>query len=399
MSAQQAKVHRVIVIGRGMIGAAAARHLSARQDGITLLGPEEPRDAATHQGVFASHYDEGRLTRIADANPAWAVTAKRSIERYPEIESKSGIRFFYNSGYLGLGEAESAHLNKVEAVARGFGADIARLDRAGLLEGFPFLDLPPGVAALHERATAGHVSPRAMVRAQAEAARQQGTVLHAAAATRLTVTPNGVEVACDDGATLRADKVLVAAGAFSGACGLVPEDLDLRVFGRTVVFARCDGALAEELQAMPTLSQAETGAYILPPIRYPDGETYVKIGQGSPQDKRLVSLIDLQDWFKGVGAEDNRRDFRRIVTALIPALERCRHWHSASCAVTQTASGLPIIDFLPGGRVAVAVGGNGKGAKSSDDWGYLAACLVAEGDWDHPVRREDLALPARGKRL
>ena len=26
----------------------------------------------------------------------------------------------------------------------------------------------------------------------------------------------------------------------------------------------------------------------------------------------------------------------------------------------------------------MAVGGNGKGAKSSDDWGYLAACLVAE---------------------
>jgi TolB-like protein len=44
-------------------------------------------------------------------------------------------------------------------------------------------------------------------------------------------------------------------------------------------------------------------------------------------------------------------------------------------------------------RVAVATGGNGKGAKSCDDWGWLAARLMTDADWDHPVSRDRLRLP------
>jgi sarcosine oxidase len=46
-------------------------------------------------------------------------------------------------------------------------------------------------------------------------------------------------------------------------------------------------------------------------------------------------------------------------------------------------------------RIAVAVVCNGKGAKSSDDWGWLAARLLAGLEWDHPVDRERLRLPAQ----
>ena len=33
---------RFIVVGRGMMGAAAARHLAKQVDGIAVIGPDEP---------------------------------------------------------------------------------------------------------------------------------------------------------------------------------------------------------------------------------------------------------------------------------------------------------------------------------------------------------------------
>ena len=124
-------------------------------------------------------------------------------------------------------------------------------------------------------------------------------------------------------------------------------------------------------------STPKSGAYILPPIRYPDGRHYLKIGIGSTADPELRSLPDLIRWFKSAGSADNRRAFQAFLTRLIPALDRCRHWHTDTCAVSFTATGLPYIDWVLDDRIAVAVVCNGKGAKSSDDWGWLAARLMA----------------------
>jgi sarcosine oxidase len=387
-------MHRIIVIGRGLVGSAASRHLSALTDGVAVLGPDEPADRAAHTGVFASHYDEGRITRVVDRDPAWAVTAKRSIDRYADIETRSGIRFFTNAGYLGIGAAGSDYLDRSEAVARMFGADTTRLDAAGIAARFPFMAVPDGAEGLYESLRAGYVSPRAMVRAQTEVARQQGAVIIADEAISVRAIAEGVEVGTARGSTLRAERVLVATGAFTDACGLLPVDLKLRVFGRTVVLAHIDDGLLAELGGMPALTDAESGAYILPPIRYPDGRHYLKIGIGSTADPELRSLPDLTGWFKSAGSAENRRDFQAFLTRLIPALNRCRHWHTNTCAVTWTVTGLPYIDHVLDDRIAVAVVCNGKGAKSSDDWGWLAARLVAGLEWDHPVSRKRLRLPA-----
>lgn len=384
---------RTIVIGRGLIGSAAGRHLSAICDGVALLGPDEPADRASHSGVFASHYDEGRMTRIVDPDPAWSITAKRSIERYADLEARSGIRFFTEAGYLGIGQPGSDYLDRSEACGRANGADLARLDAAGIAGRFPFLRVAADADGLYEGKRAGHLSPRAMVRAQTEVARQQGAAIIADEASAVRPTRAGVEVLTAGGEVLRAERALVAAGAFTDACGLSPVRLDLKVFGRTVVLARVEGEVAEALRGMPTMGHAETGAYILPPIRYPDGHSYVKIGIGTPADAQMRSLEDLSRWFKGSGSDDNRRDFKTFITALIPPLSCCEHWHTDTCVTAWTGSGLPYIDYALDGRIAVAVGGNGKGAKSSDDWGWLAAQLVAGREWDHPVARDRLRLP------
>lgn len=378
-------MYRAIVIGRGLIGSAAGRHLSRTVEGVALLGPDEPKDRATHHGVFGSHYDEGRMTRVVDPVPAWAITAQRSIDRYAEIEAESGISFFTNSGYLGLGKSGADYLRRSEVVGRGLKADVHRLSPPEVRRRFPFLTIAADAEGLYEGDRAGHVSPRAMVRAQTEAARKRGADIVSAEATAVRTVTGGVEVETSSGDTLRAERVLIATGAFTELCGLSPTDLKLRVFGRTVVLVRIDDDFPEDLSGMPTMVHVETGAYILPPIRYPDGKVYLKIGIGTTDDLEPESLADLQHWFKGPGSDDNRREFRQFLVDLIPSLAHCSAWHSDSCAVTWTASGLPTIDYLVDNRIAVAVGGNGKGAKSADDWGWIAARMIAGQEWDHPL--------------
>ena len=88
------------VVGRGLTGSAAARHLAEQMPGVVLIGPDEHADWQSHGGVFASHYDEGRITRTIDPDENWARFANRSIARYRDIEARSGVAFFGERGCL-----------------------------------------------------------------------------------------------------------------------------------------------------------------------------------------------------------------------------------------------------------------------------------------------------------
>jgi len=385
-------MYRVIVVGRGLIGSAAARHLAETGDGIACIGPDEPADRAAHDGVFASHYDEGRMTRIADPFSEWSVTARLSIDRYRDLENRSGIRFFTPAGYLGLGGPGFDYNDRCVAASAPNGAVFERLDASDIAGRFPYLSVAGDVDGLIESGTAGYISPRAMVQAQTVLADKAGAHIDRGTVTALRPISGGVEIETSDGRQLTAEKALVATGAFTAACGLSPIDLGLTVYGRTVVLVRIEGSVAEELADMPTMIDCATGAYILPPIPYPDGHVYLKIGIGTDADRRLVSLPDFQNWFKSKGSEENRTQFTAFLKKLIPSLERCRHWHTDTCAVTQTASGFPVIDFVHDDRIAVAVGGCGKGAKGADEWGRIAGTLVQGNAWDSAVPRARLAL-------
>jgi sarcosine oxidase len=104
MGLKGTRMHKVIIVGRGLFGSAATRHLAERSDGILCVGPNEPKNRQTHTGVFGSHYDEGRMTRVVDPVSEWVVAAKNSIDRYADLEKRSGIKFFTSSGYLGIGD-------------------------------------------------------------------------------------------------------------------------------------------------------------------------------------------------------------------------------------------------------------------------------------------------------
>ncbi|MEZ4681800.1 MAG: hypothetical protein R2932_47065 [Caldilineaceae bacterium] len=88
----QSAHYEYIVVGNGLMGSAATRYLSQWSDRVALIGPGEPADHSRHEGVFSSHYDEGRLAHKHSQDPIWDVISRCAVV-YPELEAQSGSPF------------------------------------------------------------------------------------------------------------------------------------------------------------------------------------------------------------------------------------------------------------------------------------------------------------------
>ncbi len=363
----------IAVIGRGPIGSAAARHLARAGHAVLLIGPAEPADKAAHTGVFASHWDEGRITRALDPDSYWSAVSRASIARYTQIEAESGIGFFTESGAMIAAPAGSDYMRRVADVQAEAGIVAETLRGAELAARFPCFAFPPGIETRFEARGAGHVNPRRMVAAQTEAARRAGAVVVAATALRLETGATGVDVITDAG-DFHADRVLVANGGWANT--LLPQPLPLAVYARTIAFFALDPDEVAALGDMPTLVYRTPGGdvpYLLPPIRYPDGRMYVKIG-GDPDDRPLASTDAVADWFRSGGSADVGAYQRDLIAGLMPGLNTAR-MHTEACVTVFTPEDRPAIRRLDA-RMSVAVAGCGRGAKCADELGRIAAGVV-----------------------
>lgn len=215
------------MIGRGLIGSAAARHLALTGHDAVLIGPDEPVDKSSHQGVFASHYDEGRITRSLDADGFWADVSRASIARYAEIESASGVRFFTGCGALMAGARGSDWLARVGQVRDSRQIAARRMRSPELRTVFPYLRFSDETEGYYEARGAGYVNPRLLVRAQGIAFARAGGTIVPATVKSLRENGQGVVVRADRG-DITADRVLVAAGAFTNT--LLDNALPLTVY-------------------------------------------------------------------------------------------------------------------------------------------------------------------------
>ncbi|MCZ6876020.1 MAG: FAD-dependent oxidoreductase [bacterium] len=378
-----------IIIGKGLLGAAATRHLSATQQRVALIGPDEPTDRAPHQGVFGSHYDEGRITRALDPDRIWALLAQRSIARYRALEASSGIPFYYDVGHLMVAAPDRPDhfIPHVQQVAAELDIPYETYTGTALAERFPYLTFEPDSIALYQPHGAGHISPRAQVRAQASVAQQQGASLIPETVKALRQTYDDIEVHTDEGHIYRAENVLLATGGFSNAKALLPRPLALSVYARTIVLMELDAAEVERLRYMPSIiykpRDLASRCYILPPIQYPDGTYFLKIG-GGYNDPTLSTLADLQDWFRSSGSDTSSRRLTEILYAVVRDL-RPVTIHTDTCVTTNTNSGQVYAERLAGGRLGVLIGGNGSAAKSADEIGRLGALMMQHSEWNYDL--------------
>ncbi|MEQ9041932.1 MAG: FAD-dependent oxidoreductase [Silicimonas sp.] len=359
---------RVAVVGKGLIGSAAARHLAKAGADVTLIGPDEvPGDFADHKGSFASHYDEGRITRKNDRRPFFARASTAAIGRYPEIAAESGIQFFSEAGALLAGGPD--YMAAIAAARQGLDIGFEDLDADGIARTFPFLAVPDGFSGVYEPREAGHISPRRLVAAQTEAARRHGAKIVPEEAVK--VAEGRVTTASQ---TIDADQVIVAAGGWTDS--LLGRDKRLEVYARTVAFHEIGPAEARRLGNMPSIvMESPDDIYILPPIAYADGKLWLKLG-GDPEDVELHGKDAINDWFRSGGSAEIADYLTTRICEVIPALHFESRTHRP-CVTTWSEDRIPEIRRLAPG-LTIAAAGNGSGAKCSDELGRIAADIALE---------------------
>jgi len=381
-----------IVIGKGLMGSAAARYLSQMTSNVAVIGPDEPEDFASHPGVFASHYDQGRITRQISKDAIWSQLAMRAIDQYADLQQRSGIHFHEPVGCLFVAPPTDPYFSQVLDTAERFNVDyVVYGSSAERATAHPHLLFPEQFASVYEPAPAGYINPRELIQAQMKVARAQGTRLISEVVTAVTPTPQGAIVTTESGQVYWTRNVLVAAGAFSNVHALLPEKLPLRVKTETTILARISASEVARLQGMPSIvymvdAPTLDKIYMLPPIQYPDGNCYVKMGCNTAHDQWLISLQEMRDWMISGESDVAMADMQAALTAVLPEL-KVESFESRRCLVTYTTHGKPYVDQVSE-HVYVATGGNGSSAKSSDTIGWLAAHLMQMGDFPTGFKRE-----------
>ena len=370
---QKAKAS-IAVIGSGLIGSAAGKYLAEAGHDVTLIGPTEPEDTSNHTGVFGSHYDEGRITRAVDPSPFWSEVTIASIARYRDIEKQSGISFFSDVGALVAGPAPHADIRSIQRQLKTADFPVEALGANQLNERLPMFHFPQGTAGFYEAENAGHISPRKLVAAQRILAQKAGATLRNEEVLELALGSK-IRVKTESGYSAF-DKVLLTTGGF--ARHLSPIEIPLKTYARTVAFFQISDAEADRLKGQPSLVYRFPDGrdpYLLPPIKYPDGNTYVKIG-GDPEDIELDTQDEIIDWFRSGGSPQVTEHLHKMVLELMPNLKIEDVYHS-SCVTSFTPDDRPT-DISPEPGLHIVAGACGKGAKCSDELGRRAAMNLQE---------------------
>ena len=190
---------RVVVVGCGAVGSAAALALARAGHDVTVV---EARGPATRLG---SSHGRARIFRCAYDVPEYTELAVRSLERWRALEAEAGETLLTTTGCVDHGDPES--LERVREATLAGGAESVEVPRAQAAERWPGLRFD-GDALLDP--TGGRIDAAAAVRAMARLAAAAGASL----LTERVLAVGGSSVTTEEGVH-EADAVVVATGAWT----------------------------------------------------------------------------------------------------------------------------------------------------------------------------------------
>ena len=356
-----------IVIGAGVMGAAAAWRLARR--GRTLLLEQHAflhESGSSHGGsrIFRHAYEDREHVRLAVAADAlWG-----------ELEAVTGERLLHRCGGLDMGTAGGGEIDAIEAALRAEERPVERLDGAAVRARFPAFGVGDDVEALYQPDAAIVPATRA-VAALLRAAAAEGAELRDREPVRvIDATRDGVEVDTPV-ARYAAKHVVVAAGPW--LAGLLPElGLPLRIEQQQVLYLRVGSdARAFVPGRLPLFIDRRCGIYGFPLFERPDA---IKVS-----DHRGAPTIRLE----ARSAEIDRDRAAATVAAarrLLPGLTG-ELVGGQTCLYTKTPDERFVIDRHPDRpRVVLAGGGSGHAFKFGPLLGEIAASLARD---ENPVGR------------
>lgn len=372
-------MHDVIIIGAGPIGSGAARHASAQGRSVTVIAPyEAPRD--THV-VWSSHYDQGRITHRSARHITLAHWANEAMAEYRIIEAQSGISFYRPCGTLTLSAASDgfSYTQQRQQLERELAFRYEDIAADTLSTRFPVLSKNLPYQGLFDGPPSGMINPRQYVAAQLACATQRGACRIDDVVNQLSPHHQHVTITTHSGATYTAQQVIVAAGAYSGLCGLLPNPVAHTIKSEVVTLGEISADTATTLADMPCMmvdcqSPIIEDAYLTPPVMYPDGKWYIKLGSNSRHDQFFMTHADVTTWIRHGDVTATHHAQIDLLRSLFATVE-WRSFTSMPCVITRTPTGLPTIQRLHP-RVTAVVGCNGSLAKSGGVIGRFAVELM-----------------------
>jgi len=369
----------VAVVGAGLIGSATARHLARRGRSVALVGPA----FGDTSRVFSSHHDQGRVCRTIDRTPTWTSINRASLDGIEALEREVGFAVRRPTGCL---------FASIDPDHPWFAAAPELEIDAAVAQGWPYR-CPHAVRYGLEGPPAGALVVPELLRAQHTALSRLGGIRHPTPLSTHAREGRGHRLTLADGASLTARAVVFCVGAYVGAWVHPPLDVVLET--ETTLLVPVDPAMEARFAEVPTLlSDCEgpgwRGPYVVPPLRFPDGRSYLKIGCDLDSDQRFSTVDEVQRWFVEGDSEVQRPVLVEVVNAMVPGLSTSGAV-TKRCILTRTPHRHPMIGEIAPGSF-VGIGGHGWGAMASDGIGELVARTVLGEPWPHDVPPETCAV-------
>ncbi|HUY09415.1 MAG TPA: N-methyl-L-tryptophan oxidase [Candidatus Dormibacteraeota bacterium] len=363
---------RVVVVGLGAMGSAAAFHLArrgAQVTGLEAFGPAHDRGSSHGESrIIRQAYFEGTgyVPLVLRAYQLWRELEVLSAERL--LETTAGLMIGAPDGEVVAGSLESA---------RKWGIPHRLLTAGEVGREFPAIRPQPDQVGLVEL-EAGVLAPESSVLAHLRQAARLGAQLHfGERVLDWDASDAGVEVRSES-RRYRADRLVLTGGAWSEQLLRLPE-LQLRV----------------ERQVMVWFAPSDIGPFTPPlcPVylfELPDGAQYYGV---PTRDGRTAKAARHYG-----GEETTAETVRREVTAsdietvraglaeTIPMLSSAPLARSATCLYTNSLDKHFVIGLHPSSAlVSLATGFSGHGFKFSPVVGEVMADLAEGGQTAHPI--------------
>jgi sarcosine oxidase len=205
--------YEAIVVGGGVMGLCALRHLQRRGLRRVLL---LERDVIG--SLYGSSHGKSRITRAAYEDPMWVRMVLEALRAdWPLLEKEAGEQLIFPCDGLFFGP-EDGLLPVYAAAVQAAGARVEGIGRAQAAARFPQFRLLPGEGALWDRTAGVVAADRVLAGLRAVCLASGATIREGVRVEEIDAARTAVRTA--DG-ELRAERIIVCAGPWAG--GLVPH--------------------------------------------------------------------------------------------------------------------------------------------------------------------------------
>ncbi len=294
--------YRVVVLGLGGIGSAAAYWCSRRLGG-DVLGIEQFEVGHARGGSE----DHSRIIRLSYHTPAYVELARAAYAAWEEVEVASGEPLVLRTGGLDLAPAgASIGLDSYRTSMTAAGVPFEELDSDEVMLRWPQWRLSDDVTALFQEQSGLVMASRANATHRRLAGEAGATLIDGSEVTAIRESAGEVEIEVD-GRVVRAGSLIVAAGAWSNRLlGQLGVSFPLDVTQEQVVYLESTDPVSFHPGRFPIWIWMDEPSFYGFPIF---GEPSVKIAWDrceivtDPESRSFEPRADVNDAVAGFAAE------------------------------------------------------------------------------------------------